>query len=76
MNESFFGKYSVFCVFGSVVGCVVVPLVAQLVQQQVCSQLNRVLIILLYMDREQLYTLFIRGWLLAIKSKLLQLQLC
>jgi len=34
MNESFFGKYSVFCVFGSVVGCVVVPLVAQLVQQQ------------------------------------------
>ncbi|XP_066921192.1 serine/threonine-protein kinase pakA-like [Clytia hemisphaerica] len=34
MNESFFGKYSVFCVFGSVVGCVVVPLIAQVVQQQ------------------------------------------
>ena len=37
MNESFFGKYSVFCVFGSVVGCVVVPLISQLVQKQVCN---------------------------------------
>ena len=35
MNESFFGQYSVFCVFGSVVGCVVVPLIAQVLQQQV-----------------------------------------
>lgn len=34
MNENFFGKYSVFCVFGSVVGCVVVPLVAQVLRQQ------------------------------------------
>jgi hypothetical protein len=34
MNEGFFGQYSVFCVFGSVVGCVVVPLIAQLLQQQ------------------------------------------
>lgn len=34
MNESFFGQYSVFCVFGSVVGCVVVPLIAQVLQQQ------------------------------------------
>ena len=37
MNESFFGKYSVFCVFGSVVGCVIFPLVAQLVQHQVIN---------------------------------------
>jgi len=34
MNEGFFGQYSVFCVFGSVVGCVVVPLIAQVLQQQ------------------------------------------
>lgn len=34
MNENFFGKYSVFCVFGSVVGCVVVPLIAQVLQHQ------------------------------------------
>lgn len=34
MNEGVFGQYSVFCVFGSVVGCVVVPLIAQVLQQQ------------------------------------------
>ena len=35
MNESVFGQYSVFCVFGSVVGCVVVPFIAKVLQQQV-----------------------------------------
>jgi len=44
MNENFFGKYSVFCVFGSVVGCVVVPLIAQVVQQQVSISLSNYLI--------------------------------
>ncbi|XP_047137041.1 myotubularin-related protein DDB_G0290005 isoform X1 [Hydra vulgaris] len=34
VNESFLGQYSVFCVFGSVVGCVIVPLIAQVIQQQ------------------------------------------
>jgi len=34
MNEGAFGQYSVFCVFASVVGCVLVPLVAQILQHQ------------------------------------------
>jgi hypothetical protein len=29
VGKGFFDQYSVFCVFGSVVGCVVVPLITQ-----------------------------------------------
>ena len=29
VGKRFFDQYSVICVFGSVVGCVVVPLIAQ-----------------------------------------------
>ena len=29
VGGGFFDQYSVFCVFGSVVGCVVVPLITQ-----------------------------------------------
>jgi len=32
VGRGFFDQYSVFCVFGSVVGCVVVPLITQVLQ--------------------------------------------
>ena len=32
VGRGFFDQYSVFCVFGSVVGCVVVPLITQVLK--------------------------------------------
>lgn len=37
MGKSFLDQYSVFCVFGSVVGCVVVPLITQSVESLIFS---------------------------------------
>ncbi|RDD42664.1 hypothetical protein TrispH2_004857 [Trichoplax sp. H2] len=37
LERSFFDQYSVFCVFGSVFGCVVVPLIAQSIESVILS---------------------------------------
>ncbi|XP_027048999.1 nucleolar protein 58-like isoform X1 [Pocillopora damicornis] len=37
VGRGFFDQYSVFCVFGSVVGCVVVPLITQSVESVIFS---------------------------------------
>lgn len=35
VGRGFFDQYSVFCVFGSVVGCVVVPLITQVTEHMI-----------------------------------------
>lgn len=35
VGRGFFDQYSVFCVFGSVVGCVVVPLITQVTEHTI-----------------------------------------
>ena len=42
VGKSFLDQYSVFCVFGSVVGCVVVPLITQ-----VCCKTSAILFVLI-----------------------------